>query len=223
MKLCELARDCGITISETLAKGRQCLAETWSAFVEHEAGTDPCDFRDCVGTRLCLGRQEAKEKETVCGQSCQAQGCDGGGRPGDRVDGMPCCSRSPHELVPRVGDQRRSRIAHKCDGLLTEGRDVPIAVRFARVIVVAVHRRLRSDVGEQLGGHSCVFGKDSVRAFQSVRGTRRKIALISDRCCHDVEARREPLIHREPPLSSSKANEKESSSLTSSAIWGEDR
>src|SRR3954453_8118354 len=125
------------------------------------------------------------------------------------------------QLVAGIRNQRSAGIADQGDRFLGQSRDDPLALLAARVIIVAAHRRLRADMGKQLGGDSRVFDEDQVGAAQGFGGAGTEIAEIADRSGHEVQPGWKPISHEKPPISSSNSIKKESSSRRSSVTWGE--
>ena len=74
--------------------------------------------------------------------------------------------RGPDQLVAGIGNQRRAGIADQRDGLACQGRQDALAQLVVAMVVIGGHRRLRTDVRQQLRGDPLVLGKDMVGAAQ---------------------------------------------------------
>src|SRR5690348_92088 len=95
----------------------------------------------------------------------------------------------PDQLVSRIRYQRCPGVADQGDRILAELCNDPPTLSLAAVVVVAAHRRLRADVGEQLGRYPRVLGENSVDIAQRVRRARAEVAKIADRGCDNVQPR----------------------------------
>jgi hypothetical protein len=100
-------------------------------------------------------------------------------------------ARRQNELVTGVGNEGRSGVADQRDRFFAELGNDPLALGFAAVIVVAAHRHFCADVGQQLGRHARILGKDSVGVGQSFRRARAEVAEVADWGRDDVQSGRQ--------------------------------
>src|SRR6185369_3280618 len=154
----------------------------------------------------------AGKQESVGWQSGDCQTRYDRARAGHGSNFMAGFPRGAHQLVAGIGNQGRSRVAHKRDRLIAEAIDDRLPLGLGCVVVVAPHRRLRTDVREQFARYACVFRKDSVRLAQRIGGARAEIPQIPDRGRDYVEAGRKRISHQRTPISTSNPTQKESSS-----------
>ena len=109
---------------------------------------------------------------------------------------VPGTARGADELVARIGNEGRSRVADQRHRLGPEPREDPVAFGFAAMIVIYRHRRGRLDMSEQFGGNALVLGQDQRGPAQCVAGARGQIGKIADRGRDDIEAGGERFGHR---------------------------
>jgi len=90
------------------------------------------------------------------------------------------------------------------------------------MVVVALHRHFRADVGQELRGHPGVLDEDPVRPAQSLGGAWRKVAEVPDRSRDDVQSGGERVFHQ-PWINRFQFNRKRVIVRTNSSAWGEVR
>lgn len=196
VQLGELPCHGGLPASEPFAQSLERIHKPRSALIQHQGGPDGRDLGDRIAPRLGLRRKKAEEEEAVGRKSGKRQRRNRGGWTWHRMHCASGLTRRANQLVTGVGDERRASIAHQRDGLVPEQVDDPLAIGFARMIVVTDHRDFGADVGKQFRSDSRILDQDPVGAAKCVRGARREIAQIADWGGDDVQAWRKRLTCR---------------------------
>ena len=142
----------------------------------------------------CFRRQKAFEQKPVGRQARDGerrQQRRGAGQRRHRVAGV---LRGAHQLVARIGDERRAGIGHQRDRRAFGQPAQQMSGRACRRIVVVIGRERRRDAVavEELSRHPRILAGDQVGARQRRERPQRDVAEIADRGRDEVQPRREP-------------------------------
>ena len=85
------------------------------------------------------------------------------------VHSMARRTRRADQLIARIGDEGRTRIADERNCLLTEPSDDGGALGLARVIVIAAHRHFGADMRQELCGNPRILNQNTVGAAKACR------------------------------------------------------
>ena len=167
VQLGQLATDRGFARAQSGRKVGQRGGNPRPGLEQHDGGRHAREFGNARAARGLFGRQKAGEQKLIRGQARDRQGREHGRRPWQRRDRMARVLGGAHQLVSRIGNQRRAGVRHQ-----GERRAVgePLQQRRPRLrgIVVVVGRERRGDAVavEQLAGYARVFTGNEVGAGQ---------------------------------------------------------
>ncbi len=82
-------------------------------------------------------------------------------------------ARVAHQLVARIGNERRPGIGEQCNRFGAHAFHQPGADLLVAMVVIGQHRRLGAGMAEELRAHPCVFHGDQIHVAQDFRGAGR--------------------------------------------------
>ncbi len=184
-----LARDRGAALAaEHGSEIRETFFDAMRRFEEHERSRIGGDRFEPRASLARARRQKAFEAESIGGQSRDRERSGNRRRPRNRAYIAARARSFAHQLISRIGQQRRACIADQRDRSPASSRASSSGTRFDSLCACSDTSGRDTPIAfSSVPGVTRVFSRDHVGACQHFLRARAEIAQISDRSRDDVE------------------------------------